>query len=114
MPTHNVTTVLIDTETVFRDAQRARTEFGYLRMWSIHPKQIEPILRAMRPDFEEVTIAAEILLAAQAKHWGPIRHQGTLHDRASFRYYWALLRRAEATGCPMPDQALGAFFPNSA
>jgi citrate lyase subunit beta/citryl-CoA lyase len=25
-----------------------------LRMWSIHPKQILPIVEAMRPDFSEV------------------------------------------------------------
>ena len=33
----------------FADARRARDEFGYLRMWSIHPSQIEPIVDAMRP-----------------------------------------------------------------
>jgi citrate lyase subunit beta/citryl-CoA lyase len=35
---------------VFRDAFRARTEFGFLRMWSIHPSQIKPIVDAMKPD----------------------------------------------------------------
>lgn len=109
-PTHNVTTELQDTERVYQDARRAREQFGFLRMWSIHPNQIEPILRAMRPDFAEIDTATDILVAAQAAQWGPIRHQGTLHDRASFRYYWTLLLRAEATGVALPQRARDAFF----
>jgi hypothetical protein len=83
-------------------------EFGFLRMWSIHPRQIQPIVEAMRPDFAEVTEAAGILLAAQNADWGPISWEGKLHDRASYRYYWELLRRAHATGAaclPKPDTA---------
>jgi citrate lyase subunit beta/citryl-CoA lyase len=110
VPTHNVTTELRDPEAVFQDALRARQEFGFLRMWSIHPDQIAPILRAMQPSFEDVAEAADILLAAQANAWGPIRHQGKLHDRASYRYYWSQLCRAQATGCTLPPAARDAFF----
>lgn len=109
IPTHNVCTNLKDATVIGNDAQRARQEFGYLRMWSIHPAQIEPILQAMRPDFNEVETAAEILLAAQAAHWGPIQHQGILHDRASYRYYWSLLQRAKSTGCPIPPHTISAL-----
>ena len=79
-------------------------------MWSIHPQQIEPIVEAMRPAAAEVDAAAAIVLAAQAASWGPIRHAGTLHDRASYRYHWGLLERAHATGAPLPDAARAAFF----
>ena len=92
------------------DAERARNEFGYLRMWSIHPNQIVPIVEAMRPDFSEVENAAAILIAAQDGDWGPIQHQGLLHDRASYRYYWELLARAQATGMTLPDAAQQRFF----
>ncbi len=92
---HNVTVSFNDTEQTYQDAKRAREEFGFLRMWSIHPSQIEPILRAMRPSTEEVDMAGKILLEAQAKNWGPIEFENTLHDRASYRYYWQLLKRAE-------------------
>lgn len=109
VPSHNVTTELKDPVTIRSDAHRARQEFGYLRMWSIHPNQIGPILDAMRPDFGEVEQAAEIILAARAAHWGPIQHAGKLHDRASYRYYWTLLRRAHATGCPIPTATLELF-----
>jgi citrate lyase subunit beta/citryl-CoA lyase len=65
IPAHNVTTELNDPDVARDDARRARSEFGFLRMWSIHPRQIQPIVEAMRPDFAEVTEAAGILLAAQ-------------------------------------------------
>ena len=92
------------------DARRARTEFGYLRMWSIHPNQILPIVEAMRPDFSEVQAATEILIAAQDSDWGPIQHAGKLHDRASYRYYWELLDRAHVTGMEIPPAARERFF----
>jgi citrate lyase subunit beta/citryl-CoA lyase len=64
----------------------------------------------MRPDFSEVESASAILSAAQDKDWGPIQHEGRLHDRASYRYYWALLSRAHATGMSLPADTLARFF----
>lgn len=110
VPSHNVTTELHDMSVVSADARRAREQFGYLRMWSIHPKQIEPIVAAMRPDGGEVHAAAEILLTAQDANWGPTRNGNTLHDRASYRYYWELLGRAHATGVPLDDEVRQRFF----
>ena len=110
VPTHNVTTEFRDPAVARDDARRARMEFGYLRMWSIHPAQIEPIVEAMRPDFSEVDLAATILVAAQDAAWGPTQQAGKLHDRASYRYYWELLLRAHATGMSIPPVALQRFF----
>ncbi len=110
VPAHNVTTELKDTDYIHADARRARQEFGYLRMWSIHPNQIQPILAAMRPDFSEVEAAGEILCAAQDADWGPIQHGGKLHDRASYRYYWELTKRARATGMELPEPVSLRFF----
>jgi citrate lyase subunit beta/citryl-CoA lyase len=109
VPSHNVTTELRDLEVTRGDARRARREFGFMRMWSIHPNQIRPIIEAMQPDFTDVQDATEILCAAQAADWGPIRHRETLHDRASYRYYWELLRRARATGADIPHEASRLF-----
>jgi citrate lyase subunit beta/citryl-CoA lyase len=114
IPAHNVTTALHDARTPYADARRAREQFGYLRMWSIHPDQIQPIIDAMRPNFEEVNHAAHVLLAAQAADWGPIRHDNRLHDRASYRYYWELLQRAHLTGMDLPSEARQQFFPVAA
>jgi citrate lyase subunit beta/citryl-CoA lyase len=94
---------------VFRDARRARDEFGFLRMWSIHPSQIEPIVRAFRPDMHELERAAAVLAAAQDADWGPIRHDGKLYDRASYRYCWDVLQRARVAGATMPDAAARFF-----
>lgn len=110
VPSHNVTTELKDIAVIRGDAERARREFGYLRMWSIHPNQIQPIVEAMRPDFSEVEDAAEILAAAQDADWGPIQHRGRLHDRASYRYYWELLQRARLTGMALSAEATQRFF----
>jgi citrate lyase subunit beta/citryl-CoA lyase len=110
VPSHNVTTEIRDTAVVREDARRARQELGFLRMWSIHPNQILPIVEAMRPDFAEVNEAATLLAAAQDAAWGPIQHEGKLHDRASYRYYWELLQRAQATGMDIPADARQRFF----
>ena len=110
VPSHNVTTEIRDTGVVREDARRARREFGFLRMWSIHPSQIQPIVDAMRPDFAEVAEAAAILIAAQNAAGGPIQREGRLHDRASYRYYWELLQRAKATGMDIPADARVRFF----
>jgi citrate lyase subunit beta/citryl-CoA lyase len=111
VPAHSVTLDLKDTAQIGSDARRARLEFGFLRMYSIHPAQIEPIVNAMKPDLTEVRDAAAILLAAQAAEWGPIQHAGELHDRASYRYYWELLQKARVTGTAIPREAERAFFP---
>jgi len=110
VPSHNVTTELRDVAVIRHDADRARREFGYLRMWSIHPNQILPIVAAMQPDFTEVEEAAEILISAQDTAWGPIQHKGRLHDRASYRYYWELLQRARHTGVELPHEVRQRFF----
>ena len=110
IPSHNVTTEIRDASVVREDARRARLEFGFLRMWSIHPNQILPIVESMRPDFAEVNEATILLVAAQDAAWGPIQLEGKLHDRASYRYYWELLQRAHATGMEIPDDARLRFL----
>ena len=110
VPAHNVCLDLKDAERVHSDASRARNEFGFLRMWSIYPAQIDPIVEAMRPDFSEVEDAAAILLLAQAADWGPIQYKGELHDRATYRYFWSALKRANVTGVPISSEARAAFF----
>lgn len=110
VPAHNVTLDLKNVETTYSDASRARNEFGFMRMWSIYPTQIEAIVSAMRPDYSEVEDAANILLAAQQAEWGPIQYAGELHDRATYRYFWEVLQKARITGVDIPQNAAQAFF----
>ncbi|MFN3302221.1 MAG: HpcH/HpaI aldolase/citrate lyase family protein [Roseateles sp.] len=110
-PSHCVVTEFRDTERLAAAARRAAREFGYTRMWSIHPDQIRPIVQAFAPAADEVAEAAELLLTAQARHWAPMAFRDRLHDRASYRYFWTVLERAQRTGSPMPDEARRAFFP---
>jgi len=110
IPAHNVTLDLKNTYQTYQDAWRARHEFGFLRMWSIYPAQIQPIVDAMKPDYSEVQDAAAILLAAQKAEWGPIQYAGELHDRATYRYFWEILQKAKVTGVTLPEDAAKAFF----
>jgi citrate lyase subunit beta/citryl-CoA lyase len=111
VPAHGVTRALDDPESAYADARRARAEFGFLRMWSIHPSQIEPIVRAMQPSMPEVTEAAAVLAAAQAADWAPLAVGGKLHDRGSYRYCWNVLQRAQAAGLALPATAASYFVP---
>ncbi|MGB4812160.1 MAG: aldolase/citrate lyase family protein [Methylophilaceae bacterium] len=110
IPAHNVTLDLKNVETTLSDAGRARNEFGFLRMWSIYPTQIQPIVDAMKPHYEEVTDAGNILLAAQTANWGPIQYAGELHDRATYRYFWEILQKAKLTGVAITDEVQKRFF----
>jgi citrate lyase subunit beta/citryl-CoA lyase len=111
VPAHGVTLALDDPAAVRADAERARREFGFLRMWSIHPSQIEPIVLAFRPDEAELATAVAVLVAAQAAAWAPIRHENKLYDRASYRYCWDVLQRAHASGAALPAAGAAFFAP---
>ncbi len=104
VPSHCVVTEFNDAIAMRNAAQRAAHEFGYTRMWSIHPAQIRPILEAMAPDAAAIEVASEIVLAARAAQWAPISHQGQLHDRASYRFFWQVLERAHTTGRSLPAE----------
>jgi citrate lyase subunit beta/citryl-CoA lyase len=113
VPSHNVTTEIKDTAVAANDAQRAAAEFGYTRMWSIHPNQIKPIIKTFTPRLSEVSEAAAILLEAAAAQWGPIAQNGRLHDRASYRYYWTVLQRAKLAGLTLPESVAALMNVNA-
>ena len=104
-PSHCVVTEFNDIQALTRAAHRAARKLGYTRMWSIHPNQIRPILSAFAPTEAEVDKAIQILVKAQNNEWAPISVGGHLHDRASYRYFWQILRRAHQTGYPLPPEA---------
>ena len=105
VPSHNVCTNIHDVDIIQADTLRAKNEFGYTRKWSIHPNQIPVIVAALSPSATEIETATAILLAAQATNWGPIKHEGQLHDRASYRYFWTILQKAHACGQKIPLEA---------
>ncbi len=111
VPAHGVSMAIDDPDAVYDDARRARDEFGFLRMWSIHPSQIESIVFGMQPDPDAVIEAASLVAAAQDASWAPIAFGGRMHDRASYRYYWSILQRAHATGAALPEFARAWFAP---
>jgi citrate lyase subunit beta/citryl-CoA lyase len=115
VPSHCVVTEFKDEDRLSTAAEKASRQFGYTRMWSIHPAQIRTIVDAFSPTAAEVDLAIEIIHAAQAANWAPIRHRDTLHDRASFRYFWHVLERAHRTsyadGAQLPAEVRQAFFP---
>ena len=92
VPSHNVTRDIKNPKTAFNDALRAKKELGFTRMWSIHPNQIEPIIQALQPSNHEIKKARQILFLAKQANWAPIEFEGELHDRASYRYYFEILK----------------------
>ena len=109
VPSHCVVTELGDLSALQIAATRASREFGYTRMWSIHPQQIRPILAAFAPQPAEIEFATDLIAVAARTDWAPVSFKGKLHDRASYRYYWQLLERAHQTGRPLPAQAQEYF-----
>ncbi|KRD14995.1 aldolase [Acidovorax sp. Root267] len=102
VPSHCVVTEFADTAAMQGAASRAARELGYTRMWSIHPAQIRPILQAFAPQQDDIEIASKIIAFAADSDWAPISFEGTLHDRASYRFYWQVLERAHRTGRALP------------
>ena len=117
-PSHCVVTEFKDTRLLQRAAERASREFGFTRMWSIHPDQVRVIVDAFAPTAAEVDLAIEVVMAAQAADWGPIRHRHNgrehLHDRASYRYFWHVIERAHRTSAgghaQLPAEARARWF----
>lgn len=108
-PSHCVVTEFDYSAAIVRAATQAARQFGYTRMWSIHPSQIRPILAAFTPDADAVQEAAAIITAGHAAQWAPISHNRHLHDRASYRYFWQVLERAYATGQTLPASVQALF-----
>ena len=104
-PSHCVVTEFNDAAAMTTAARRAFHEFGYTRMWSIHPNQIRPILQAFAPSEGEIEDATKIIASAASNDWAPISFEGKLHDRASYRYYWQVLERAHQTGRVLPPES---------
>ena len=117
-PSHCVVTEFKDTRALQEAAEKACRQLGYTRMWSIHPAQIRPIVDAFAPTVAEVDQAIAIITAAQAADWAPISHKighhDTLQDRASYRYFWQVIERAQRTsfngGPQLPTDLRLAWF----
>jgi citrate lyase subunit beta/citryl-CoA lyase len=110
VPAHNVTLAVRDSDQVRADALRARNEFGYLRMWSVHPAQIDPIIEAFAPGTDEIDLSTRVLCSGLRRSWAPVEVDDQLYDRASYRYFWQLVKRARLSGCELPEDLLAAFF----
>lgn len=113
VPSHCVVTEFSDPVALGQAAEKAAGQFGFARMWSIHPAQIRPILKAFAPAAQDVDAAASLLLAAAQADWAPINWRGVLHDRASYRFFWQLLARAQRTGSAIP-QSVRHWFDDAA
>lgn len=58
----------------------------------------------------EVELGQAIMLKAYEADWGPIQHEGDLHDRATYRYYWEALQRARLMKVKLSDEIEKLFF----
>jgi citrate lyase subunit beta/citryl-CoA lyase len=109
VPSHCVVTEFSDLEAIKIAATKASRELGFTRMWSIHPSQIRPVVEALAPTADEIDQAAGLIEAADRADWAPISYAGQLHDRASYRFFWQVLERANQTGRALPS-AIQKYF----
>ncbi|MCY7369823.1 MAG: CoA ester lyase [Polaromonas sp.] len=109
VPSHCVVTEFGDAAAIQAAVGRAALDFGFTRMWSVHPNQIRPILEAFAPQQAEVEVAIKIIAFGAHENWAPISFFGKLHDRASYRYFWHVLERAHRTGRALPPEAQNYF-----
>jgi len=114
-PSHCVVTEYRDIQALKEAAHMASRMLGYTRMWSIHPAQVPVIVAAFAPEEAEVAQAVDVLQAAQARQWAPVSHRfegtDTLHDRASYRYFWQVLERAwRSAPTSLPQDVRSAWF----
>lgn len=107
---HNVCRFIKEPERAYQDALTARTKFGFQRMWSVHPSQIEPIIKAMSPSSMQLEEAFKVLSLAKKASWGPVSYNGLLHDRASYRSLWMLLKTAYYQKQALPQGCVEEFF----
>ncbi len=114
VPSHCVVTEFKHASAIQAAATKAARTFGFTRMWSIHPSQVKPIIDAFSPTTAEVDTAIEIIQAGQAAGWAPIQHRDILHDRASYRYFWHVIERANRTsfagGAQLPSEIREQYF----
>lgn len=108
--THNPCVDHSDADAAYRDACRARDGFGFTRMISLHPSQIEPIGRAFAPNQGQADEACAILMNARARDWAPMIVDARLLGRAHYRYWWGVLARARAVGLALPVDVETALF----
>jgi len=113
IPSHNVTLNTDSHTQAYEDASRARTEFGFRRMWSISPTQVDQIINGMKAGID-ADHSCGVLMAAQDAAWGPIKYEGKLEDRATYRYHWSMVKQAKAMGIPLPEKAEERFFATAA
>src|SRR5690606_15204854 len=93
VPSHSITIDIKNKRQAREDAKRAREQFGYLRMWSIHPEQIDSIIDAFLCSGDEAEELLAILRKAESAGWAPVSFNGRMHDIASYRIIVSRLRR---------------------
>ena len=76
LPIDGVTPAFDDPAAVEADTRRA-LQFGFTARLLIHPRQVEPVHRALRPTDEEIAWAREVLALATA---GVAAHKGAMID----------------------------------
>lgn len=85
--THNVCFNIKNSQQIKDDAYTAYTKYGFSRMSSIHPAQIDPILAGFSLSDNDIEEAFEIIKYAESKNWKPIMHKGLFYDLPSYKFY---------------------------
>lgn len=79
-PVDGVTTALDDPQFLYDETRRSR-RLGFGAKLCIHPKQVEPVLRAFRPTEEEIAWARRVVEAERAAAGAAVALDGKMVDR---------------------------------
>lgn len=90
-PVAGVTPEIADEAPLLADLQRARAH-GFSAKLCIHPKQIEPIHRALQPSADEITWAHRVIAAAESAP-GTVQVDGRMVDKPVLQRAHALLAK---------------------
>ena len=84
---HNACMEINDPSIIYQDAKIASSKYGFSRMLSIHPNQINPIISGFSVSEEEIEQAIILLTKAHDKKWRPMIHNGCFYDLPSYKYF---------------------------
>ena len=110
MPSHCVVTEFKQVKRDRRPRPAARRASSATRACGASTRPGPPIVEASRRPSPRSTTRSRSSVRREAARWAPIRHRDTLHDRASYRYFWQVIERARRTRQPLPAEIEQAWF----
>ncbi|GGG05604.1 MULTISPECIES: aldolase/citrate lyase family protein [Cysteiniphilum] len=83
---HNASMEIDNLDTIYKEAKTAAHRYGFSRMLSIHPNQIDQIISAFSLAEGELQQVVNLLDKARNNKWRPIVYEGRFYDLPSYKH----------------------------